>query len=413
MEQLARRPVVPTGSAPRGRRRWRAIGRVAGVAGVLALVASLAVAGSAAASGVATLYVSPLGSNAASCSWAHPCRTISHTVSVAPAGSIIVVRAGTYHEQVFVTKRLTLRGFGATINANGLLGSINPLRGFGIIGMGVLVAGPGASGSVVEGFRVENAPAEGILVAMTSHVRILNNEVLHNDRGATTTFNPAPAECAEQGNVPGDCGEGVHFLTVASSRAMWNDVHDNVGGFLLTDEVGPTHGNLIEYNVSKDNKLDCGITLPSHNGDAVSDPSKGGVYDNVVAYNLSEGNGGAGVGMFAPFPGAAAYDNVIVGNTLLDNAEAGVSIHSHTPGQNVNGNVIIGNRISGNGIDPDFVNTTTHIGIAIGSVADSVHVVVAANRISHENVGIYRIGPIHVIGLSSNIFSSTVGVHIK
>jgi hypothetical protein len=402
----------PTGASPTRRWRARTIARLAGFAGVLAMVASVAIAGPVAAAG-STLYVSPSGSNAASCSWAHPCRTISHAVAKATAGSTVIVRSGTYHEQVFITKRLTLRGHDATINASGRLRSISPLRGFGIIGMAVLVAGPAASGSVVQGFRIENAPAEGILVAMTSRVTVLDNEVLHNDVGATHTFDPAPSECAAQGNVPGDCGEAVHFLSVVDSRAVGNNVHDNVGGFLLTDEVGPTHGNLIKHNISKNNASDCGITLPSHNADAVADPSKGGVYDNVIADNLSEGNGGAGVGMFAPFPGTASYDNVVVGNTLLNNGEAGVAIHSHAPGQNVNGNVIVANRISGNGIDPDFVNTTTHIGIAIGSAADSVHVVVAANRISHEDVGIYRVGPIHVVGLWSNIFGSSVGVRVK
>jgi len=385
---------------------------VAGLGGVLALVASLIVAGPAAASGSTRLYVSTAGSNSWPCTLARPCRTISHAIRVASAGSAITVEPGTYHEQVFITKRLTLRGFGATINASGLLGGLAPLKGMGIFGMAVLIAGPGAAGTVVEGFRIENAPAEGILAAQTSHVSLLFNDLFSNDKGATTHFSALPVECAEQGNVPGDCGEALHLLSVTSSRAIGNNVHDNVGGFLLTDEVGPTHDNVIASNVARNNKLDCGITLPSHNADAVAHPDKGGVYDNIVIDNLSVGNGGAGVGMFAPFPGAASYDNLVVDNTLLNNGEAGVAIHSHAPGQKVSGNVIVGNRISGNGIDPDFVNSTTHIGIAIGSVADSVSVKVVANSISHETVGIYLVGPIHARGLSTNTFSSTVTHHV-
>ncbi len=285
------------------------------------------------------------------------------------------------------------------------------MPGVTIVGMGVLISGPDARGTVFEGFRVRNAPAEGILVAMTSRVSILDNELLHNDRGATTTFNPLPTECAAQGPIPGDCGEGLHFLSVSYSRAVGNNVHDNVGGFLLTDEMGPTHGNLIASNISRNNKLDCGITLPSHNGDAVADATKGGVYHNTIIHNVSEGNGGAGVGMFAPFPGTASYDNYVIDNTLRNNGEAGVAIHSHAPGQNVNGNVIVGNRISGNGVDPDFVDMTTHIGIMLGSVADPVAVTVAWNLISHEDVGIYRAGMIDAYGLGSNRFSS-VATHI-
>ena len=101
-------------------------------------------------------------------------------------------------------------------------------------------------------------------------------------------------------------------------------VEDNVGGILVTDEFGPSAHNVIAFNVSRDNEEDCGITLPSHKAATVTDPTMGGVYDNLVFGNVSEGNGGAGVGMFAPFPGTASYDNLVIDNTLKDNGEAGV-----------------------------------------------------------------------------------------
>ncbi len=390
--------------------RPRALARASGLAVAGAVVASLLATGSVAATG-STLYVATTGHNTNPCTLAAPCRTISHAVTVAPAGATINVAAGTYHEHVLVTKRLTLLGHGATIDASGLLGGLAPLSGMGIIGMGVLITGPGANWTVFSGFRVKNAPAEGILVAKSSYVSILRNEVLHNDVGATHTFSPSPAECAAQGNVPGDCGEAVHLLTASYSRVIGNNVHDNVGGFLLTDEVGPTHGNLLARNVARDNLLDCGITLPSHNPDAVADSTKGGVYGNVIINNLSEGNGGAGVGMFAPFPGAASYDNYVIANTLRNNGEAGIAIHGHAPGQNTSGNVIVANWVSGNGIDPDFVDTTTHIGIMLGTV-DPMNVIVATNHIASEDVGIYRAGPVHAYGLATNIFASTVGTKI-
>ena len=386
------------------RRRFLAAVSTAALASVLLTVPALA-------DGGAKYAVSPTGNDANPCTDASPCLTIGHAIEVAPPGSTIDVWGGTYHEQVFITKRLALVGHGATIDASGLLGGIPPLASQGIIGMAVLIAGPDAAWSRFQGFTVENAPAEGILAATTSHVTIRGNEVTGNDAGATTAFDPMPFECAAQGPIPGDCGEAVHLLTVAWSDADHNNVHDNVGGFLLTDEVGPTHGNTIANNVSRDNKLDCGITLPSHNGDAVADPSKGGVYANLIIHNVSEGNGGAGVGMFAPFPGTASYDNWVIGNTLRNNGEAGIAIHAHAPGQNVSGNVIVNNVVSGNGVDPDFVDTSTTIGIMLGSVAVPVNVIVAANRISNQDVGIYRSGTIHVHGLASNKYSS-VGVHV-
>jgi nitrous oxidase accessory protein NosD len=374
-----------------------------------AMAASLLGAGLAAAAGDPTLYVSAsAGSDGNPCTQAAPCLTIGHAIAVAAAGSTIEVSAGTYHEQVFVTKRLVLEGQSAIIDASSLTAGLPPLSTAGLIGYGILVAGPGASGSTVRGFTVENATGEGILAAMTSNVALLDNVVRHSDKGFGTSVT---TECQAQGAIPGDCGEGLHLLSVTRSRVVGNQVTNNVGGILVTDEMGPSSGNLIAFNVSMDNKLDCGITLPSHNANAVADPSKGGVYGNRIIGNLSEGNGGAGVGMFAPFPGTASYDNQVIGNTLLNNGEAGVAIHAHAPGQNVSGNVIIGNRISGNGIDPDSGSGQT-VGIALFSAVVPVNVVVAANRISNEYYGIYRAGTINATGLASNHFASTVTVPI-
>jgi hypothetical protein len=40
-------------------------------------------------------------------------------------------------------------------------------------------------------------------------------------------------------------------------------------------------------------------------------------------------------------------------------------------------------------------------------------VTVASNRLSNEDVGIYRVGTIHAHGLASNKFAASVGTHIK
>jgi hypothetical protein len=367
---------------------WR--GRLAALA--VAVVAVLAAAvGTAGASG-ATVYVSASsGSDLNPCTANSPCKTISHAVAVASAGDTVVVEAGTYHETVSVTKTLSLIGQGATVDASQLIN-------------GIVISGPGASGTVLRGFTVENAIGEGVLAVSTSNLTLQGNHVVANDQGHDT---PVTQECATQGEVPGDCGEGLHLMSVTDSRVLSNDIENNIGGILVTDEVGPSHGNLIAFNVSRDNGEDCGITLPSHNPKAVADPTAGGVYDNTILDNLSVGNGGAGVGMFAPFPGAASYGNRVIGNALLNNGEAGIAIHSHAPGQNVAHNVIIGNAVSGNGVDPDS-GSGHPTGIALFSAADATTVVVAANQISNEYWGIFIAGPVTVFGLQSNFFSRSV-----
>jgi nitrous oxidase accessory protein NosD len=363
------------------------------------LLLALSVAGTSLAAS-SRLYVSrEHGSDANPCSASMPCRTIGHAVDVAPAGATIHVDKGTYGEQVSITKSLTLEGENAVIDATGQTGGIIPL----LVGYGLLVSGPGASGSVVDGFTVEHAIGEGILVAGTSNVRIAHNTVKLNDAGVGTTDT---FECMGQPPIPGDCGEGLHFVSVTWSSILHNVVENNVGGILITDEFGPSAHNVISYNIARNNREDCGITLPSHNG-----TSLGGVYDNLVSHNVSEGNGGAGVGMFASSPGTASYDNRVIDNTLRDNGEAGVAIHAHAPGQNVSGNVIRGNMISGNGIDPDS-GSGHPTGIALFSAFVPVSVTVSDNHIANEYWGIFRNpGSLTISGLSTNHYAKSVTVH--
>ena len=377
---------------------------------VAAAVTALALAAPVAAADPSRLYVSKQHSSDTNpCSHREPCLTISHAVSVAPSGATISVGKGTYNEQVSITKDLTLKGKHAIIDATGQTGGIEPLASMGIVGYGLLVFGPGASGSTIDGFTVQHALGEGILVGGTSKVTIEDNTVRFNDQGLNTK---STAECQAQGDVPGDCGEGLHLVGVTWSRIVDNVVENNVGGILITDEIGPSAHNLIAHNVARNNKEDCGITLPSHNALALTDPTMGGVYDNLVIDNVSEGNGGAGVGMFAPFPGTASYNNWVIHNTLRDNGEAGVGIHAHAPGQNVSGNVIVDNAISGNGIDPDS-GSGHPTGIALFSAAVPVTVVVAGNHIANEYWGIFRNGPLTIIGLSTNHYAKSVAHHVN
>jgi parallel beta-helix repeat protein len=357
-----------------------------GAAGAL-VGASPAVAGGA-------LFVSAsAGDDANPCTTEQPCRTIGRAVAMADDGSRVSVAPGTYAETVSIDKRLRLRGDDAVIDATGK-------------DNGIVVRGPSTAGTRIRGFTVENANAEGILADSTSDLGISHNEIRDNDRTPNVA---SPPQCAAQGEVPGDCGEALHLMGVSYSRVVANDIHNNVGGILITDETGPSHGNLIARNVSRDNLEDCGITLPSHNPMATTDPSKAGVYDNTVVDNISQGNGGAGVGMFAASPGTASYDNRVLGNRLSDNGEAGIAIHAHAPGENVAGNIIVANTVSGNGIDPD-AGSVNPVGIALlnADPATTPGEVIAANRISDEFWGVFINGTFAIRGLGSNRFAPSV-----
>ena len=122
--------------------------------------------------------------------------------------------------------------------------------------------------------------------------------------------------------MPGDCGEAVHLQGTTNSQIVFNRVDHNIGGILVTDESGPTTGNLIASNRVVDNMEDCGITMPSHVPGL-------GVKNNVVKENFVAGNSGAGVLIATPAPGMAVTGNLVTRNVILNNGEGGIQLHTH------------------------------------------------------------------------------------
>ena len=362
-------------------------------ASVFALAAAWLVLVPGQAAAATIRLVSPSGNNSGDCVGS-PCATIGYAVSQANAGDAILVATGTYRESVRVEKRLSLVGQGATIDAAGF-------------DNGIVISGGSAAGTAVRGFTVENAGLEGLFAVQTSNLTIAGNTLHDND-----AYGPFDPLCVNQ---PDDCGEALHLQSVTGSTVSENLVQNNVGGILLTDEDGPTSGNTISRNRVLDNTLDCGITLASHwfqLGAPVA-AGVGGVYDNSVLFNVSNGNGAAGIGIFAGPPGAAAYGNVVNGNTAMDNGLPGVAIHSHTPFQNVNDNTIVNNTLAGNGPDDDVAGDDDATGITVFSAVDPIpHTTVANNRISDEHYGIFAYNTRKLSGLPSNKMSDSVAVPI-
>ena len=355
-------------------------------------------------------------------------KTIQSAVNAAPAGGTVVVCPGTYHEQVVISKPLTLTGKHATIDQTGVTPTFSvtlpPPTGTQTIYAAVVMT---SSGIHFTGFRVQNAKGEGILAAgllgPVSHIVISRNSVVDNDLGGPTQ--PTYFECLASGAVPGDCGEGVHFAGgVAYSVIRDNFIARNSGGVLLTDDIGPTHDNVVQGNVVTGNVADCGITVPGHNPMAVNSagvpqPSVAGVYRNAILDNVVTGNGvkgfGAGVLFATPIPGTASYDNLVKGNYIAGNGLAGVTMHAHGPAstEDLNGNVIVRNFIGKNNLlgdpldgPPGPVNKPT--GVLVFSGGTSVSVTIAHNHIFNNFFGIWLSKPVTAFGLRTNSFSHVV-----
>ena len=355
-------------------------------------------------------------------------KTIQSAVNAAPAGGTVVVCAGTYHEQVVLAKPLTLKGKRAVINEAGVKPGFKvtlPSLGKQTIYAGVVIV---SSRVTFTGLTVTNAQGEGILAAgLFGPIKGLNisgNAVVHNDLGGGVPPKSPYFECAAQGTEPGDCGEGVHFAgNVSHSTISGNFIADNSGGVLLSDDIGPTHDNVVENNVVTGNTTDCGITVPGHNSGALSakgvpQPAVAGVYRNVIRDNVVTDNGiegdGAGVLFANAGPGTASYDNQVEGNYIAGNGLSGVTMHAHTIGkgqfEDLNGNVIVGNSIGKNNLDGDPLDAPASpedpktTGVLVFSGGTRVKVTIARNIIFDNSIGIWLSKPVTAFGLGTNTF---------
>jgi len=350
-------------------------------------------------------------------------RTIQSAVNAAPPGGTVVVCPGTYNEQVVLSKPVNLLGRHATINESGVTPTEKldiPHVGTQTIYAAVVIL---SSDARVSGFTITNAVGEGILAAGLNGditgIVIRHNAVVNNDLGFGKSVY---FQCAAQGQVPGDCGEGVHFVAVAYSSIAGNLVKGNSGGVLMSDDTGPTHNNVVARNVITGNATDCGITVPGHNPNAVTangklQPSVAGVYDNIIANNIVTRNGlqgeGAGVLFANASAGTASYDNIVTGNFIQGNSLAGVTFHAHiiTSGaQYLSGNVVVGNFIAKNNVNGDMLDSphsptdpfTT--GVLVYSGGTKVKVTIARNHISNNKIGIWLSKTVRAFGLGTNSF---------
>ena len=367
-------------------------------AALAGLAAALSLSAAAGAAGNHALFAAP-GASGADCTAPHPC-ALATAVANAAAGAVVHAGPGTYPGGLVVTTSIRLIGQGAVIDGS----STSNAPGLQIL----------ASNTVVEGFTIEHASLEGILVGNSPAngdgsaasggsaihgVTIQDDVVTGNDTGFSGVVGVGFGECFTTPFAPGDCGEAIHLVSATDSVVRDNLVSGNAGGILLTDEFGPATRNVIEANRSIDNDDDCGITLASHT------PS--GVFANVVEGNVSDRNGVAGQGggilMAAAGPVGGAYDNVIRGNEASGNGLAGIVIHDHFAGANLNGNVIEGNTLSNDNLDGDtdfFAaqdTQTTGILIAAGlpfpgpPLPPITGTVVRGNAITNVEVGIWTL----------------------
>jgi parallel beta-helix repeat protein len=379
---------------------------VAFAAGGIAIAGTVAAATAAQAKTADTIYVSAHASGHGTdrgCGSA-AYRSINAAVTAVADGGRVIVCGGTYHENVTVTKPLTLEGRSATIDAGNLINGVTVTAGH----------------ATVSGFTVQHAIGEGILVNKADWVTVEGNVVTHNDLGGLPG-NPVPNNYPDCQNAPGDCGEGIHLKGSSHSTVRGNVSTDNSGGILITDETGPAAYNRIAGNVVARNIYACGITVVGHNPAAAPGgkpaPTVAGVFDNDVIGNDIVDNGtqaeGAGVVLATALPGGASYGNVVENNNIDGNGLSGVTLHSHVTGQYLNGNVVRGNRIGTNNLYGDkdipepFDTETTGV---LAATVDPLTLTVTGNTIGKDHYGIWTTGPVTLKNEHNHFTGVTVPV---
>jgi parallel beta-helix repeat protein len=341
----------------------------------------------------AALWASPTGTGT-SCTHAAPC-SLSTALGSAASGATVRAMKGTYLGGVMIDAKVKLAGQrGAVLNA-----------ATSADGVGIQVA-PGGSGSSIHGFTIENAPTDGILVGSEpgpGAAPVTNVDI----SGNTLTANGAA--------VPKTPGWAIWMVTATNSTVANNRIYKNAGGILLSDENGRSSHNRIIGNRVDDSTLQCGITLAGHNPAAINPvtfaptPTTGGVFDNLVADNVTNDNAtapgtyGGGIILAAGAPFGGVYSNVIRDNTANGNGMPGILIHEHNfgpgTGSDLNNKVIVGNHLSNDNLvgDPDVgatpLTATTGILVASlnGAITPITGTVIAHNRISHVQFGIWTL----------------------
>jgi hypothetical protein len=348
-------------------------------------------------------------------------KTIGAAVAAAAPGDVIYVWPAVYKEQVTITQSVSLvavPGSRAVIDATGLPN-------------GIFIDGragspmAGVANVVVSGFDVRNADYEGILVVSGSNITLTGNHVYKNNLSLDIADGACPGIPAFETNEGDDCGEGIHLMGADHATVRDSEIDHNAGGILISDESGPSQNNLITRNSVHDNPFDCGITMASHGPATSLIPSATvsyGVWNNTISHNSSFHNGtqqpgaGAGVGIFAPFPGTAASGNVVIGNDIYNNGLPGVTMHNHAsapspaPGVNLNNNTIIGNHIHGNAADTEDAATPGPTGINLYSTAPVTGTVISGNDIDNEAVAIAFKAPAGQLNVHFNDLPRSIGI---
>ncbi len=278
---------------------------------------------------IVTYYVSTSGSDGNNgLSATSPFRTIGKAVQVAQPGTMILVRRGTYREQVTLSRS---GRSGAPITLRSHPGERAIIDGAGINRDAVRITG---SHIVFRNFTVQNSGLRGVLISGSSHVTLRSITSRNNGHVGIMFYNSRDSrllKCRSYGNYDratrGNHADGVQALSsqriTISKCSAYNNSDDGFDAWGSTDVV-------IENSVAYRNGYDQG----DGNGFKFSQLSNG---RTTVRHSIAYENKVRG------FDGNSGSGHVVLNNTSYRNGWGGF-VDFYGSGYTVRNNLSFGEQ---------------------------------------------------------------------
>ncbi len=328
-------------------------------------------------------------------------------------GHIIEVDAGTYKENVNVTKRLTLQGIGMpTVDANGSGSAITvSVDGCVVDGFTVTGGGSGSESDYYAGIKLKSAGNT-----------LTNNMAVNNDYGIVLWRKRSDNRLTNN-TVKSNKYDGIFVYHAPNNHIMGNVVTDNDVGINLKMNCSYSviSDNIISGNKAWGFRLYIPMTRPSM-------PPFCSNYLTITNNNVS--NNGNGIYMFSGF------SSTITDNTVCSNAGYGMNLRLSCYNK-LRNNVLYDNKYNfgvdcvGTTWDQDIDTTNTvddkpiYFLVGISGITIDEHTnagyvgLVSCNKITVKNLNLTNNGQGIVVAETRNstlrnntIMANEVGVHV-
>ena len=244
------------------------------------------------ASAQTTRYVSTSGTDIGTCPVGSPCATINYAIQVAESGDLVLLAAGTYGQQVNISKAITLQGAGAGTDPNQhtiITGDAPVFSGRGIN----LAAG--VTHVTIKDLRVQRfGTGSGIYGQGNNNYLNIQNVQVYENTGTTS------AEAGIHLNGP------IAEVNLQGIDAQYNS----------------TRGIVI-WNGRKEH-ITITNCIVSHNSLAGLELQDGTASGVTITNNTVEYNKDSGISVVGLSGGAGA--NLVAGNTVVNNGRFGIEV---------------------------------------------------------------------------------------